>query len=61
MFETEGAAVEADDLARNGEADARAVGFGRKEWGEDILGDLGRVCKTIVCELNLYATLGING
>ena len=36
VFEAEGAAVEADDLARDGESDARTVGFGREEWCEDL-------------------------
>ena len=31
--------METDDLARDSKADARAVGFGRKEWSEDILGE----------------------
>mgnify|MGYP003482379745 CR=1 FL=1 len=44
VFEAEGAAVEAYDLARYGEADARAVGLGREEWREDILGDLSGDC-----------------
>ena len=51
--------MEADDLARDGEADARAVGFGRKEWREDIFGDLGRNCLSVVGYLNLYAFLRI--
>ena len=34
--EVEGATVHADYLAGEGETDARAVGFGRKEWREDV-------------------------
>lgn len=52
--------MEADDLARNSEADARAVGFGRKEWSEDIFGDFGRDCRAVVGNLYLDALLGVN-
>jgi len=51
--------MEADDLARDGKADARAVGFGREEWREDIFGDLGRDCRAIIGDLNLDALLRI--
>ena len=60
MLKAQGAAVEADDLARDGEADAGAVGFGREEWREDILGDLGRDCRAIIGYFDLDALLGIN-
>ena len=60
MFEAEGAAVKADDLARDGEADARAVGFGREEWREDIFSDLCRDCRAVVGYLNLDAFLCVN-
>ena len=60
VFEAQGAAVEADDLARDGEADARAVGFGREEWCEDIFGHLGRDCGAVVGYLNLDAFLCVN-
>ena len=53
--------MEADDLARNGEADARAVGFGSEEWREDIFGDLGRDSRAVVGYLNLDALLCVNG
>ena len=53
MFEAQGAAVETDNLARDGKTDARAVGFGRKEWREDIFCHLGRDCWARVGELNL--------
>jgi len=59
VFEAEGATMEADDLARDGKADARAVGFGREEWREDIFGDLGRDCRAIIGDLNLDALLRI--
>ena len=29
--------MEADDLARGGEADARVIGFGSEEWRENVL------------------------
>ena len=51
--------MEADDLARDGESDAGAVGFGRKEWREDIFGDLGRNCRAVVGYLDLDAFLCI--
>lgn len=51
--------MEADDLVRNGEADARAVSFGREEWCEDIFGDLGRDCRAVVGYLDLDAFLSI--
>ena len=60
VFEAQGAAMEADDLARDGKADARAVGFGREEWREDILGDLGRDCRAVVRNLDLDTLLCIN-
>ena len=53
--------METDDFARDGKADARAVGFGRKEWGEDIFGDIGGYCLSVVGNLNLDAFLCING
>ena len=53
--------METDDLARDGEADAGAVGFGREEWREDIFGDLGRDSLSIIGNLNLDAFLRING
>ena len=53
--------MEADDLARNGEADAGAVGFGREEWREDIFSYLGRYCRAVIGELNLYALLRVDG
>ena len=52
--------METDDLARDGKADARAVSLGREEWREDIFGDLGRDCLSVVCYLDLYAFLGVN-
>ena len=52
--------MEADDLARDGKADARAVSFGREEWREDILGDFGRDCLSVVGYLDLDALLRIN-
>ena len=52
--------MEADDLARDGEADSRAVGFGREEWREDIFGNLGWDSRAVVGNLYLYALLGIN-
>ena len=59
MFEAQGAAVKVDDLARDGEADARAVGLGREEWREDILGNFGRDSRAAVGYLDLYALLRI--
>ena len=53
--------MEADDLARDSKADARAVGFGRKEWREDIFGNLGGDCLSVVGYLNLDALLCVNG
>ena len=52
--------MEADDLARDSEADAGAVGFGREEWREDIVGDFGRDCRAVVGYLNLDAFLRVN-
>ena len=60
VFKAEGAAVETDDLARDCQADARAVSFGRKEWCEDIFGDLGRDCRAVIRNLNLDALLCVN-
>ena len=60
VFEAQGAAVEADDLARDGEADAGAVGFGSKERREDIFGNLGGDCRAAVGYLDLDALLRVN-
>ena len=61
VFEAQGAAVEADDLARDGKADARAVGFGGEEWREDIFGDFGGDCRAVVGNLDLDALLRVDG
>ena len=53
--------METDDLARDGEADARAVGFGREEWREDIFGHLLRDCLSVVGYLDLDALLRVDG
>ena len=51
--------MEADDLARDGEADAGAVGFGREEWREDIFGNFGGDSRAIISYLDLDAFLSI--
>ena len=61
VLKAEGAAVKTEDLARDGEADARAVGFGGEEWREDIFGDFGGDCLSVVRYLYLYTLLRING
>ena len=53
--------MKADDLTRDGEADTRAIGFGREEWREDVFGHLGRDRLPVVGNLDLDAFLGING
>ena len=53
--------MEADDLTRDGEADARAVGFGGEEWREDIFGDFGGDCRAVVGNLDLDALLRVDG
>ena len=53
--------METDNLARNGEADARAVGFGGEEWREDIFGHLLRDCLSVVGYLDLDALLRVDG
>ena len=52
--------MKAHYLARDGKADAGAVGFGRKEWREDILGNLGGDSLSVVRNLDLNAFLDIN-
>ena len=52
--------MEADDLARDGESDAGAVGLCCKEWREDIFGNLGGDCLSVVGNLDLDALLCIN-
>ena len=52
--------MEAEDLARGCQADARAVGFGREEWREDIFGNLGWDCRAVVGYLNLDALFRVN-
>ena len=49
--------MEAHYLARDGKTDARAVGFGREEWREDIFGNLGGDCLSVVAYLDLDAFL----
>ena len=60
VFQTQGAAVKADDLARDGKADAGAVGLCCKEWCEDILGNLGGDSRAAVGYLDLDALLRVN-
>ena len=60
VLKAERAAVEADDLARDGKANARAVGLGGEEWREDIFGNLGGDSRAVVGYLYLYALLRIN-
>lgn len=52
VFQTQGAAVEADDWVRDDKTDARASGFGRKKWREDVFGDLAGDCRAIVGDLD---------
>lgn len=47
-------------MKMKGEADARAIGFGGKEWSEDIFGNLSRDCRAVVGNLYLDALLGVN-
>lgn len=44
--------METDDWARDGKIDARAGGLGRKEWREDVSGDLAGDCRAIVGDLD---------
>ena len=59
VFEAQGATVKAYYLARDGKADAWAVGFGSEEWREDIFGYLGGDSRAIVGNLDLDTFLSI--
>ena len=61
VLEAEGATVKAHYLARDGKADARAIGFGGEEWRKDIFGNLGGDSRAVVRNLNLYALFCIYG